>query len=578
MNDPSQQEHVRTNGSSAPALRGIAKTKTGIDGFDDILDGGLPRGRTSLLCGGAGCGKTLFGMQFLVNGAELYGEPGVFVCFEERGQDLAANVASLGFDLNSLEARGLLNIDHMRLDPTEIIENGDYDLEGLFLRLGVAIDSIGAKRVVIDTLEMLFGGLTNYGVIRAELRRLFDWLKDRDVTAIVTAERGEGRLTRHGLEEYVSDCVIMLDHRVIEQISTRRMRVVKYRGSVHGTDEYPFLIGNDGVSVLPISSAGLNHSVSSERVSTGIARLDTMLGGSGYFRGSSVLVSGTAGSGKTSLAAHFLDAACRRGERALFFSFEESPAQLIRNMRSIGIDLQQWVDQGLLRFHASRPSAFGLETHLAVVLREVSRFKPAVIAFDPVSNFLDVSSGAEAHSMLVRLLDHVKGSGVTAIFTSLTGGGEALEQTDTAISSMVDTWLLVKTIEVSGERNRGLYVLKSRGMSHSNQIREFTLSERGIQLLDVYVGSSGVLTGSARLAQEADERRKVGERELELERKRRELERKRALYREQIARLETEYAADTLELERAIASAEKSGESTITDRSLMAQQRQADIA
>jgi circadian clock protein KaiC len=559
-----------------PPRAGIERAPTGVAGLDEVLDGGLPRGRPTLVCGAAGSGKTILGMQFLVNGAEHHGEPGVFIAFEERPEDLAANVRSLGFDLRSLEERGLVSIDHVSIDPAAIVENGEYDLEGLFLRLGLAIDSVGAKHIVLDTLETLFGALGNYAIVRSELKRLFDWLKERQMTAVITAERGDGKLTRHGLEEYVSDCVIVLDHRVDAQVSTRRLRVVKYRGSAHGTNEFPFIIDERGFSVLPITSVGLEHHVSNERVSSGIARLDTMLGGEGYYRGSTILISGPAGSGKTSLCAHFAEATCRAGERALFFSFEESPDQIVRNMRSIGIDLSACRAEGLLRFVASRPTAHGIETHLALIHRAVQEFRPSAVVFDPVSNFIDVSDGHAAHQMLMRVVDHLKLAGVTAVFTTLTHGSSALEGTGVSISSIVDTWLLVKNIEVHGERNRGLYVLKSRGMPHSNQIREFVISERGIELVDVYVGGDGVLTGTARQAQESRDREAARASRAELERTRRELERKRALYREQLARLQAEYESDIGELEHRVLESEKRLEREGEDRDAMASTRRAD--
>src|SRR5437667_1719002 len=401
--------------------------------------------------------------------------------FEESTDELAQNVASLGFDLPGLIQNKRIVLDHVRVERSEIEETGDYDLEALFIRLGYAIDSIGARRVVLDTIESLFSGLTNQGILRAELRRLFRWLKDKAVTCVITGERGEGTLTRHGLEEYVSDAVILLDHRVIDEISTRRLRIVKYRGSAHGTNEYPFLIDEDGIAVLPVTTLGLGHAVSSERISTGIARLDTMLAGKGYFRGSTILVSGTAGSGKSSVAAHFMDAACRRGERALVFLFEESPAQVMRNMKSIGIDLQPWVDRGLLEFHAARPSAFGLEMHLSRMHRAIDRFSPSVVVLDPVSSLLGVSAAADVHGTLMRLVDYLKGAGITALMTSLSHGKTEQERTDSAVSSIVDTWLLLLTLEPSRQRNRGLYVLQARGMIHSYQIRGFTLHDSGVE-------------------------------------------------------------------------------------------------
>ena len=556
----------------------LAKSPTGIDGFDQITAGGLPTGRPTLICGGAGCGKTLFAISFLVHGAVKFGEPGVFMSFEESSHELTQNVASLGFDLPGLIEKKKIVIDHVRVERSEIEETGDYDLEGLFIRLGFAIDSIGAKRVVLDTIESLFSGLANQSILRAELRRLFRWLKDKSVTAIITGERGEGTLTRQGLEEYVSDAVILLDHRVMDQVSTRRLRIVKYRGSAHGTNEYPFLIDEDGIAVLPITSIGLSHAVSSERISSGVARLDTMLGGHGYFRGSSVLVSGTAGAGKSSVAAHFLDAACRRGERCLAFVFEESPAQVVRNMRSIGIDLQQWVDQGLLEFHASRPSLHGLEMHLSRMHRAINRFRPSVVVLDPISSLLTVAHETDVQATLTRMIDHLKLQGITALMTSLTHGRTELEQTDVAISSLVDTWLLLATLDSNGERNRGLWVLKSRGMGHSNQIREFLLTDRGVELVDVYAGPSGVLTGSARITQEAQERAAVVAQEQELSRKERTLERLRASFEAELAALRAKFDAEQAELAIGIEENRSRASTLREDRDDVAQSRSADTA
>lgn len=535
-------ETVPRTKSAAPRL--LPKTATGIDGLDQITGGGLPKGRPTLVCGGAGCGKTLFAMEFLVRGATQFNEPGAFITFEETGEELAANVRSLGFDLDALVAEEKIAVDHVRVEPTEIAETGDFDLEGLFLRLGLAIDSVGAKRVVLDTIESLFAGFTNQALLRAELRRLFRFLKDKGVTAVITGERGDGQLTRQGLEEYVSDCVILLDHRVNEQISTRRLRIVKYRGTSHGTNEYPFIIDEKGMSVLPITSLGLNHDVSSERISSGIPRLDTMLGGKGFFRGSSILVSGTAGTGKTSLAAHFAAETCRRGERCLYLAFEESPSQLFRNMRSIGLELEPYAKKGLLRMHASRPTLYGLEMHLVQIHKMVTELDPAVVVIDPISNFVSGGTSRDTQSMLLRLIDFLKARQVTAFFTHLTSGatsgGTSWEGTDVGVSSLIDTWLLVRDIELAGERNRGLYVLKSRGMPHSNQIREFLITPRGVDLQDVYVGPEGVLTGSMRAAQEAREKAQALERRHEEARRQREVEAKRAAVEAQIAALQAE--------------------------------------
>ncbi len=463
----------------------LEKCRTGISGLDEITEGGLPKGRPTLICGGAGSGKTLLAMEFIVRGITEFDEPGVFMAFEETAEELATNVASLGFDVNRLIARKKMAIDFVYLERTEIEETGEYDLEGLFVRLNAMIEQVGAKRVVLDSVEALFAGLPNEAILRAELRRLFRWLKTKGVTVIITGEQGEKTLTRYGIEEYVSDCVIFLDHRVHNQISTRRLRVVKYRGSKHGTNEYPTLIDEHGLSVLPISSMGLNHAVSNERVSTGVPRLDAMMGGKGYYRGSSILISGTAGSGKTSLGAAFVDSLCRKGKKCMYFSFEESSEQLMRNMRSIGIDLGKWVGKGLLEFHSSRPQLYGLEMHLATMHKLIRSFAPAGVVIDPVTNLTSVGDTDEIKAMLVRVIDFLKGQGITSVYTSLTVGGIAFEQSEVGISSLMDTWLLVRMVESGNERNRLLYILKSRGMAHSNQIRGFQLTDDGIQLADV---------------------------------------------------------------------------------------------
>jgi circadian clock protein KaiC len=557
-------------------LDGLQKERTGIPGFDEITLGGLPAGRPTLVCGSAGAGKTLFAMEFLVRGATLYDVPGVFISFEENDEELSTNVASLGFDLNQLIADKKLVLDYVFIERSEIEETGEYDLEALFLRLGHAIDSIGARRIVLDTLEALFSALPNEAIIRAELRRLFRWLKERGVTALITCERGEGRLTRYGLEEYVADCVILLDNRVENQISTRRMRIVKYRGTSHGTNEYPFLIDEKGFSVVPITSLGLSHPAPTEYISSGIARLDTMLDGKGFYRGSSILVSGTAGTGKSTIGAHFVESACARGERALFFAFEESQDQIVRNMRSIGIDLEKFVKKGLLKFQNARPSTWGLELHLAMIHNMISEFSPSVVMVDPITNFLAIGDRIETKRMLTRLIDFLKSRQITAMFTSLTSGGDDLEDSEVDVSSLMDAWLLVKNIECNGERNRGLYILKARGIAHSNQIREFLLTDHGIQLVDAYVGSEGVLMGSARSSQVARENAAEVDRKLVMERKQRELRHKQELYEAQLVALKGQYETERDAILREIEE-EKQRQQVIADQRLeIARLRQAD--
>ena len=502
------------NGSrvaAATPIGSLIKCPTGIDGLDDVTGGGLPQGRPTLVCGGAGCGKTLVAMEFLVKGALVYDEPGVFISFEEAPDELVANFASLGFDVAGLINDGKVAIDHIQVNRNEIEEAGDFDLEGLFIRIGHAIDTIGAKRLVMDTPETLFGGLTNVSTLRSELKRLFQWTKTKGVTTIVTGEKGDGTLTRQGLEEYVSDCVIMLDHRVEGQVSTRRLRVVKYRGSAHGTNEYPFMIDSGGLSVLPITSMGLDHPASNERVSSGVPELDVMLGGQGFFRGTSVLVTGTAGTGKTTLAGHFAQAACARGEKCLYFAFEESREQIVRNLRSVGLDLQQWIDKGNLHLSAYRPTIYGLEMHLALMYKQINELKPQTVIVDPVSNFVSVGPNEDVLAMMMRLVDHLKSQKITAYFTHLNSAGKSLEATEMGISSIIDTWLQLRDIEADGERNRAIYILKSRGMSHSNNVREFLLTDHGIELVDVYRGPRGVLIGSARVEEERSRGREAEE-------------------------------------------------------------------
>ena len=480
----------------------LSKTKTGINGLDEITVGGLPKGRPTLICGGPGCGKTVMALEFIVRGATLYNEPGVFMAFEEKAEELATNVASLGFELDKLQKNKKLRIDYVHIDRTEVEETGEYDLNGLFIRLNHAINSIGAKRVVLDTIENLFAGLTNQAILRAELRRLFQWLKDKGVTAIITGEKGQGTLTRHGLEEYVSDCVIFLDHRIVNQVSTRRLKIIKYRGSLHGTNEYPFLIDEEGITILPVTSLKLDKNVSTKRVSTGIASLDEMFGGKGFYKGSSILVSGSAGTGKTSIAASFANETCLRKEKCMFFAFEESPQQIIRNMKSIGLDLTKHVKKGLLEFHSFRPGLYGLEMHLARMYNLVKKFKPEVVILDPITNFVSVGLLTEVNSMLLRLIDGFQSEGITLMLTALNSG--TTEHIDENVSSLVDTWILVRDIERDGERNRGIYIMKSRGMKHSNEVREFIISSKGLDLIEVFRGDEGVLIGSARRARQKE--------------------------------------------------------------------------
>lgn len=552
----------------------VKKVPTGIAGFDEITGGGLPAGRPTLICGGAGCGKSLFSTEFLVRGALQFNEPGVLMTFEETADDIKKNVASLGFDIARMIEQKKIFIDHVHVDRGEIEENGEYDLEGLFVRLNHAIQIVGAKRVALDTIETLFAGLQNQAILRSELRRLFGWLKEKGMTTVITGERGEGALTRQGLEEYVSDCVVLLDHRVIRQVSTRRMRIVKYRGSIHGTNEYPFLIGEAGITVLPITTAEMDYGVSSRRVPTGVPELDEMLGGKGYFQGSTVLLSGSAGTGKSSMASHLANVTCSRGERCIYFSFEESPAQIIRNMKSIGVDLESHVRKGLLKFHATRPTVYGLEMHLALIHKMIEEFKPVVTIFDPVTNLQAAGTLDDSVNMLIRMIDFLRKKNITCFMISLTpGGSRSLEMTDVGMSSIVDTWLLLRDVESGGERNRLMYVLKSRGMAHSNQVREFLITSKGVKLVEAYLGSEGVLTGSARVNQQNLERAHERLAADEMQRKKLALQHRRKSVEAQIEALRAGFLAEQDEVARDAASDDVRRQQVEIDRRSMAASR-----
>src|SRR5450759_1562334 len=542
----------------------LPKSPTGIKGFDEITGGGLPAGRPSLVCGPPGAGKSLFALQFLVNGATHYGEPGVFLTFEENRSDVVADVSSLNFDLDGWESDGRLVVDALTLEH-QAVDTGEFDLEALIARLASAVETIGAKRVAIDNVEALFAAFSRPALVRSELQRLFRQLKDRGLTTVITGESGAGTLTRRGIEEYLSDCVVVLDDRVVQDVATRRLRVLKYRGSNHGRNEYPFLIGVHGLEVLPITSLELNKHVSAERVSTGVAGLDEMLGGSGVFRGSGVLISGSSGTGKTTIAASFADAACRRGEVVLFFSFEESESEIHRNLASVGMDLARWVDGGLLHFHCERPTTRGLEDHLAVMQRLIQEITPTLVVIDPVSSLARGATAFDVSAMLMRQVYYLKSAGITAVMTVLTDEGE-LAQSIINISSLVDTSLELATLTALGERNRGLYVLKSRGTAHSNQIREFVLSDTGIEVVPVVIGAEGVLTGSARIAAESAERASAQGMSRESAELARALEDRRESVDAHVATLRDDFAAEERLAQQLIEASEQRQEAVRLDR------------
>ena len=552
----------------------LAKCPTGIQGLDEITEVGLPKGRPTLVCGSPGCGKTLLGMEFLVRGATQYDEPGVFISFEETTEELAQNVSSLGWNLKKLTAEHKLYLDCFYIDPAEIQETGEYDLEGIFIRLGNVIDRIGAKRVVLDTIEVLFAGLSNTNIVRAELRRLFRWLKAKQVTAIITGERGENSLTRQGLEEYVSDCVIRLDQRTQEELSTRRLQIIKYRGSHHGSNEYPFLIDKDGISVEPITSLSLNHSISMDRVPTGIPDLDIMLDGKGYFRGTSVLITGMAGTGKSTIAAHFAVETCQRGERCLYIAFEEAPQQILRNMRSVGLDLEPYIQQKKLQIQALRPTTNSLEQHLVQIYRWLNILKPSTVVIDPISNLTSTGNLLQTKSFFTRLIDYLKAQRITVLLTNLIAAGMPLEHTEVGISSLMDTWLEVRYTESNGERNRLLQVLKSRGMNHSNQVREFRLTSQGIELISVYLGQGKILVGTDRVMQEIVDHKERIERQQRAAARRRQLESQRQNTQAQLALLQMQLESENAEFEQIIKEEKQYEVSVLKDKEILSQSRQ----
>jgi circadian clock protein KaiC len=466
-----------------PNRNQLLKCPTGIKGFDEITEGGLPKNGTTLVSGNAGSGKTLFGIDFLIKGATDYNEPGILMSFEETEDELYKDVASLNMDLSGLVSRKKIVLENVVLERKDIQEN-DFNLEGIFVRLEYAIDSIGAKRVVLDSLESLFAGITDIGILRLEIKRLFRWLKEKKVTAIVTGETGQnGSYTRHGLEEYISDCIILLDNRIRDEMATRRVRVIKYRGSSHGTSEYPFVIDNEGLSVIPITSAGLAQPGTDKKVSTGIPSLDKLFKSKGYTRGSTILASGTAGSGKTSFAGAFALESCKRGERCLYFSYEESSGQLIQNLLSIGIDLAPWVEKGLLKIVSLRPSFLGLELHLLNVYKLVDSFKPKAVVVDPLTSLVGEGEYREVSSMITRMIDLFKSRSITTFFTSLVS---ATFQSNTSgeigVSSLIDTWIVVRVVEDNEgrKRTREVFIVKSRGSNHDSDVHKFILSDNGI--------------------------------------------------------------------------------------------------
>ncbi|PPD57409.1 circadian clock protein KaiC [Dehalogenimonas etheniformans] len=554
----------------------LEKVSSGIHGLDEITGGGLPKGRPTLIYGSAGSGKTLMSIEFLIRGAILYNEPGVFISFEETEEELATNVSSLGFDLSGLIAAKKIFVDYVAVERSEIEETGEYDLEGLFVRLSSAINAVKAKRVVIDTIEVLFAGLNDKGIVRAELRRLFRWLKGKGVTTIVTGERGgETTLTRHGLEEYVSDCVIFLDNRVNDQLSTRRIRIIKYRGSSHSTNEFPFLIDEQGLSILPINTIRLNYPVSNEGVPSGVDRLDIMLGGKGFIKGTSILVSGMVGTGKTSLAAHLVDTACRRGQKCLYYAFEEAPDQIMRNMTSIGIDLKPWVEKGLLHFHATRVSEEGLEKHLLVMQKEAEKYRPDVVIVDALTDFISLGPGNEVRLMILRIVDYFKMHQITAMFSSMSARAD-LEETGVGLSSAFDTWIHLVNVQNNQERNRTMTIVKSRGMAHSNQVREFVLTNKGVKLVDIYATPAGSFMGTARIAQMAADQAAGVTREEGVTARERQLQQQRRALEAKIDALRAEFEAEAKESELTIAEEKAKIKAISDDRKMLDRQRKAE--
>lgn len=554
-------------------IKRLAKCPTGIEGLDTLTNGGLPRNRLTLICGSAGSGKTSLGIEFLVQGIIKYDEPGLFITFEEKPQEIIENAASIGFDLEDLINKKKLFIEYIPVQEEEVMQSGDYTLEALFIRFEQVITSIAVKRVTLDTLDSIFASLGNTPVLRAEIYRLFNWLKQKNITSLVTSEAGITTLSRNGLEEYISDCVISLRTNIVSEVLTRFLRVVKYRGSKHGTNEYPFLITDIGINLFPITSNYLNNIVSTEFVSTGVKELDEMMDNKGYYRGSTVLVTGTAGTGKSSLAAVFSNSICQTGERCIYFTFEEMINQILRNMSSVNLNLQQWIDKDLLKFYAYRSPTYGLETHLLTIQNVIKEFKPHAVIIDPITNFDLIGTELEIKSMMTRLIDFLKAQQITALFTSLATTIDPREQTEIGISSLIDSWLVLQNLEQAGERTRGITILKSRGIAHSNQIREFIITSNGIKLEKIYVGPNGILTGSARLDQEEQEKLHLLLQEKETLRRKKLLEHKKALLEAKIMALKSEFDADVEEIESLIMKEEIQNKRILETRSAMAKRR-----
>lgn len=561
------------NNNKTVADKQLAKCPTGIEGLDTITNGGLPRNRLTLICGSAGSGKTSLGVEFLVQGIIKYNEPGLLITFEEKPQEIIENAASIGFDLEDLINKKKLFIEYIQLQEEEIAQSGDYTLEALLIRFEQIVTSIAIKRVSLDTLDSIFAILGNTPILRAEIYRLFSWLKQKNITSLVTSEAGINTLSRNGLEEYISDCVISLRTNIVSEVLTRLLRIVKYRGSKHGTNEYPFLITDSGINLFPITSNYLNNIVSTEFVSTGVKELDEMMDNKGYYQGSTVLITGTAGTGKTSLASIFSNSICQTGERCIYFTFEEMINQILRNMSSINLNLQQWIDKDLLKFYAYRSSIYGLETHLLTIQNLIKQFKPQAVIIDPINNFELIGTELEIKSMMTRLIDFLKAQQITALFTSLTTVINPKEHAEVGISSLIDSWLVLQNLEYAGERTRGITIVKSRGIAHSNQIREFIITSNGVKLEKIYVGPNGILTGSARLDQEEQENLQFLLQEKETLRRKKLLEHKKATLEAKIMALKSEFDADTEEIESLIMKEEIQNKGILETRSTMAQRR-----
>ena len=530
---------------------------TGVKGLDDVLGGGIPQGHAMLLVGKPGTGKSILSMEYLLHGIELHKENGVYISFEESEKQIISNAASFGWKFEEMVKKNKLAISYIDMQPEQMRTVGDYDLSALILRVKGAIKKVNARRVVIDGINNLLSTFDDERIIRSDLLRLIREIKEVNATIFITGERGHDSWSKMGFEEYLADGLMHLDNRTDGNYQTREIQVVKCRGINHYTGKSPFIINSEGMSIRPLITADFDYKVLKSRVSTGIADIDNMLGGKGLYRGSTVYITGPSGAGKTSISSSFANGACSRGERALFLAFEESSDQIIRNMKSIGLSLDKWVNEKLLYFYTARATTNSLEGHLDNIMTMVREVEPTCVVLDPISAFRPIANENETKLMLIRLNDYLRARKITTVFTALSSDGEYSEHADVQLSSIADTWIVVRIMDYKGERNNVMQLMKSRGMSHSRQMKEMYFTGNGLKLQNVYQGPEGVLTGAARIGQEKYEKLKEARNVIEIDKNRKKIERKKSLLEASIEALKHEYEEELEALHAAIEEAEE---------------------